>query len=204
MVHTSKAFTTMVANRLDVIAHEDCDVIAAPWLVPFVATACAQAKDRYDPKKPGEPRLMLGNAVRMLCRAPKSRAGCHFAAAVGLANLIEGKLPQISGYAKDVHTTDGKTHGSRPRSLPRRRGHPDPRSDRRRSLRGRSLPPVADPIRTAASRTGLVGGSPQRRPFPSRGYPPYPRRLPGRWRRNGAATNVAFDTAPAGRNASSR
>src|SRR6267378_4307116 len=83
LIHTSKAFHSMVCNRLEVICHEDIDTSAAPWVVPFVATALAQSRERYS-KSIGEARLMIGNAIRIMCRSPKSRAGCHFAAAIGL------------------------------------------------------------------------------------------------------------------------
>src|SRR6188768_714762 len=43
LMHTSKAFHTMVCNRLEVICHEDLDTIAAPHVVPFVAAALAQS-----------------------------------------------------------------------------------------------------------------------------------------------------------------
>ncbi|WP_354233715.1 hypothetical protein [Bradyrhizobium sp. I1.8.5] len=44
--------------------------------------------ERYS-KSIGEARLMVGEAIRMMCRAPKSRAGCHFAAAFGLRSMLE-------------------------------------------------------------------------------------------------------------------
>src|ERR1700737_3741561 len=50
--------------RPQVICHEDLDTLAAPWVVPFVATALAQSKERYS-SKIGEARLMIGNAIRM-------------------------------------------------------------------------------------------------------------------------------------------
>ena len=88
LLHSGKAFHTMVCNRLEVICHEDLDTLAAPWVVPFVATSLAQSKERYS-SKIGEARLMIGNCVRMMCRSPKSRAGCHFSAAVGLRSQLE-------------------------------------------------------------------------------------------------------------------
>ena len=83
LMHTSKAFHTMVCNLLEVICHEDLDTLAAPHVVLFVAAAMAQSKERYG-KSIGEARLIVGNAIRMMCRSPKSRAGCHFGAAIGL------------------------------------------------------------------------------------------------------------------------
>ena len=38
---------------------------------------------------------MVGNIIRMLARAPKSRAGCYFAAAIGLRALLEGYVPTV-------------------------------------------------------------------------------------------------------------
>jgi replication-associated recombination protein RarA len=94
LMHTSKAFHSVVCNRLEVICHEDLDTSAAPHVVPFVAAALAQSRDRY-PKSTGEARLMVGNAIRIMCSAPKSRAGCHFAAAIGLHSMLEDFVPTI-------------------------------------------------------------------------------------------------------------
>jgi hypothetical protein len=46
LMHTSKAFHSMVCNRVEVICHEDLDTLAAPWIVPFVSTALAQSRER--------------------------------------------------------------------------------------------------------------------------------------------------------------
>ena len=50
LLHTGKAFHSMVCNRLEVICHEDLDTLAAPWVVPFVATSLAQSRERYSSK----------------------------------------------------------------------------------------------------------------------------------------------------------
>jgi replication-associated recombination protein RarA len=71
---TSKAFHSMVCKRLEIISHEDIDTQADPAIVPFVATAAAQAMKRYDAEKLGASRLAIGNAIRLMCRAQKSRA----------------------------------------------------------------------------------------------------------------------------------
>src|SRR4051812_5263344 len=63
LLHTSKAFNTMVCNRLIVISHEDIDTIAQPWIVPFVYAACAHARDSYDPKRLGKARMAIGNCI---------------------------------------------------------------------------------------------------------------------------------------------
>jgi replication-associated recombination protein RarA len=110
VLHTSKAFHSMVCNRLEVICHEDLDTLAAPHVVPFVAAALAQSKERYSSKM-GEARLMVGNAIRLMCRAPKSRAGCHFAAAIGLRALLEEFTPAIPDWAHDKHTPEGRARG---------------------------------------------------------------------------------------------
>jgi hypothetical protein len=74
----------MVCKRLEIISHEDIDTQANPAIVPFVATAVAQSKLWYDADKLGASRLAIGNAIRLMCRAAKSREGDHFAAAIGL------------------------------------------------------------------------------------------------------------------------
>jgi replication-associated recombination protein RarA len=110
LMHTSKAFHTMVCNRLEIVCHEDLDTIAAPHVFPFVAASLAASKERYA-KSIGEARLMVGNAIRIMCRSPKSRAGCHFAAAIGLKSMLEGYVPAIPDWANDQHTLAGKKLG---------------------------------------------------------------------------------------------
>src|SRR5258708_40034026 len=95
LMHTSKSFHSMVCNRLEVICHEDLDTLAAPHVFPFVAASLAASRDRYS-KSIGEARLMVGNAISMMARAPKSRAGCHFAAAIGLRSMLEDFAPTLS------------------------------------------------------------------------------------------------------------
>jgi len=54
---------------------------------------------------------MVGNVIRVMCRAPKSRAGCHFGAAIGLRSLLEGYAPAIPDLANDMHTLAGRKLG---------------------------------------------------------------------------------------------
>jgi len=130
LMHTSKAFHSMVCNRLEVICHEDLDTIAAPWVVPFVATALAQSRERYA-KSGGEARLMVGNCIRLMCRSPKSRAGCHFGAAIGLREMLEDFSPEIPDWALDKHTIAGRKMGRGIKHF-REEGaklHPEPTGD---------------------------------------------------------------------------
>ena len=69
LIHSGKAFHTMVCNRLIVVCHEDLDTLAAPHVFPFVAASVAASKERYSSKL-GEARLMLANCIRMMARAP--------------------------------------------------------------------------------------------------------------------------------------
>jgi replication-associated recombination protein RarA len=111
LLHTSKSFCTMVCNRLEIISHEDIDTTANPAIVPFVRAACEQAKDWYDPKRLGKARMPIGNAIRLMCRAAKSREGDHFQAAIGLAAQLEGAKPTVPDFAHDQHTAQGKRMG---------------------------------------------------------------------------------------------
>jgi hypothetical protein len=77
---------------------------------PFVAASLAASRARYS-KRIGEARLMVGNATRMMARAPKSRAGCHFGAAIGLRSMLEDFVPTIPDWANDQHTLAGKKLG---------------------------------------------------------------------------------------------
>jgi replication-associated recombination protein RarA len=111
LLHTSKAFHSMVCKRLEIISHEDIDTQADPAIVPFVATAVAQAMRWYDAEKIGKSRLAIGNATRLMCRAAKSREGDHFAAAIGLRSMLEGFAPTIPDWALDQHTLAGRKLG---------------------------------------------------------------------------------------------
>ena len=108
---SSKNFATMVCNRLEIISHEDIDTIAAPWIVPYVATATAQAREWYKVDKPGRSLMPIGNCIRLMARAPKSRQGDHFQASTRLAAELEGYVPQIPDWADDQHTIRGKQLG---------------------------------------------------------------------------------------------
>ena len=108
LMHTSKAFFTSVCNRLEIISHED---VGLPDAIQFTAICVEQAKRHYKPDTIGPSRLMIGNAIRFLCQSRKTRAGTHFAAAIGLENLNEPFAPKIPDYAFDMHTLEGRRLG---------------------------------------------------------------------------------------------
>ncbi len=111
MIHTSKAFCTMITHRLEVISHEDIVTAASPWIVPFVAAACEQARRFYNVDNPGKSRMAVGYAIRMMCRAPKSREGDHFQSAIGWPNYYGKSVPTVPDWALDGHTREGKKMG---------------------------------------------------------------------------------------------
>ena len=47
----------------------------------------------------------------MMCRSPKSRAGCHFSAAIGLRSQLQGYVPAVPDFALDQHTLEGRKLG---------------------------------------------------------------------------------------------
>lgn len=98
-----------MVNRLEIISHEDIDSMAAPHVGPFVKAACEQAKAWYD--SPRESRMAIGDAIRVMCRAPKSRIGDHFQASIGLRSLLEGYVPEVPDFAFDKYTVTGKKLG---------------------------------------------------------------------------------------------
>lgn len=110
MGHTNKGFATWVTTRLEVISHEDIG-LAAPEVIPLVRVCCEQARQWWDENKLGMWRMPIGTAIRAMCRANKSREGDHFQAAVGLANQLENKIPQIPDWCYDQHTVRGKAKG---------------------------------------------------------------------------------------------
>ena len=55
--------------------------------------------------------MAIGNAIRAMARAPKSRTGDPFGAAIGLRSELEGFVPQIPDFAYDQHTLEGRRRG---------------------------------------------------------------------------------------------
>lgn len=110
MGHTSKPFATWVTNRLEIISHEDIG-LAAPSVILLVRTCCEQARALWNAEKLGQWRLIVGTAIRAMCRAAKSREGDHFQAAVGLRSQLEGFCPELPDWIYDQHTAKGKAKG---------------------------------------------------------------------------------------------
>ena len=106
LADTSKAYCTMVLNRLQIISHEDIGM-ANPQAILMAHTICEQVKERYDPDKMTGWRVMLSNLVLYLCRSDKSREADHFTAVAKLS----GVKPTIPDYARDKHTYAGKKLG---------------------------------------------------------------------------------------------
>ena len=111
LVHSSKAMCTMAANRLGLISHEDIECDTQPHIIPFVYACCEQAKQWWTADKPGKSRMALGNAIRMMCRAKKSREGDHFSGAIGLPSQMFGFAPSVPDWAYDHHTKIGRKKG---------------------------------------------------------------------------------------------
>lgn len=111
MLHTSKAFCTMTCNRLEIISHEDIDTQSQPHIAPFVQSACDMAKRMWKKENPAAARCAIGNAIRMMARADKSREGDHFQAAIAQQAYLNGYVPEVPDFAIDMHTLRGKRMG---------------------------------------------------------------------------------------------
>jgi replication-associated recombination protein RarA len=111
LVNTSKAFCTMVCNRLEIISHEDIDGLSQPHIIPFVHAAADLAKRIWVADKPAKARLPIGNAILLMCRAAKSREADHFNGAVGIPNQFFNEVPEIPDFAYDHHTKIGQKKG---------------------------------------------------------------------------------------------
>lgn len=108
--HSSRNFAAMTCNRLQIISHEDIG-LADPFVQVYVSMACQQAMAWYDPEKLGKWRMPVGNAIRLMARAAKSREGDHFCIVTGLKSLLDGYKPSIPDCAKDMHTQEGRRMG---------------------------------------------------------------------------------------------
>lgn len=111
LLHTDKRSCSMVVNRLELIAHEDVDILSHPEILTFVRTCGEQAKAWWEGPDPAKARMAIGSAVRMLARAPKSREGDHFQGAIGYPNLYGEDVPEVPEWCQDHHTREGKAKG---------------------------------------------------------------------------------------------
>ncbi len=103
-------FSKALWRRLVIISHEDIG-LADPKVPLFTAMAKEQWEDLIRDEKTGSARLILGNTILLLARAPKSRLADHFQTALrGFREIDEGRL-EIPDYALDKHTAKGTTMG---------------------------------------------------------------------------------------------
>jgi replication-associated recombination protein RarA len=109
MCMSSKAFFTRTLNRLFVIANEDVG-LADVQAVTFAVTTIEACRGMHDAEKPGRYALALGNAIRALCRAQKSREGDWFAI-VAIRHVKGGHTPSVEEWMLDMHTRRGRKMG---------------------------------------------------------------------------------------------
>lgn len=110
MARTSKPFFSWACNRIEICAHEDVG-LADPTAVIFVGRAIEQARRLYKSDRLGECMIMVGNAIRILCRAEKSREGDHYQAVCMLKSEMDGFAPVIPDFAYDRHNLEGRKRG---------------------------------------------------------------------------------------------
>lgn len=96
-------------RRLLAILNEDIG-IASPQLLTIVPELRREFFEFREIGKNGPARLVLGNTILLMCRAPKSRIADHFQRAITQRFMTWEKLP-IPDYAFDHHTGTGKRMG---------------------------------------------------------------------------------------------
>jgi replication-associated recombination protein RarA len=99
-----------VCNRIEICAHEDIG-LADQAAVLFSSQAIEQARRFYKPERQGECMIMVGNAVRCLCRAHKSREGDHYQAVCMLNSELNDYVPEVPDFAYDSHNLEGRKRG---------------------------------------------------------------------------------------------
>lgn len=109
MCMSSKSYFTMTVNRLFVIAHEDIG-LADPDAVQFAVVNILAMRDMWDKEKPGRYGIALGNVIRRLCRAHKSREGDWFLI-LAAWKVRDSERPVVEDWMKDMHTPAGKKLG---------------------------------------------------------------------------------------------
>lgn len=110
MSRTSEHYFSWVCNRIEICAHEDIG-LADREAVLFASQAIEQARRFYKPDRQGECLIMVGNAVRVLCRAEKSREGDHYQAVCMLNSELNSHVPDVPDFAYDRHNVEGRKRG---------------------------------------------------------------------------------------------
>jgi hypothetical protein len=108
LLHTSKAFHSMVCNRLEVICDEDLDTLAAPHVFPFVAAALAASREVLGAEVPCGLSLRCGHrGLRSLLEdyAPTIPTGPTISTTIAGKKL--GRGPQVgTARAGEVRTVE--------------------------------------------------------------------------------------------------
>lgn len=110
LTRTSKAYFSWMCNRIEICAHEDIG-LADPAVVVFVALSVEQARRHYKADRLGECMIMVGNAIRLMCRALKSREGDHYQAVCMLRSELDDYAPVVPEFAVDKHSHEGRKLG---------------------------------------------------------------------------------------------
>lgn len=105
-------FEAYLWRRLLVICNEDIG-IANPDILIQIAALRLQFFEFRDEGKDGTCRLILANAIMLMCRSPKARTADHLQRVVTqqwLDEALDGRR-SIPDYALDKHTRRGKQLG---------------------------------------------------------------------------------------------
>ena len=106
-------FEMYLWRRLLVICNEDIGLGAPSVLVQLPALR-AQFFEFRELGKDGTCRLILANAIMLMCRAPKARTADHLQRVVTqqwMEDHRSGQMREIPDYALDKHTARGKNLG---------------------------------------------------------------------------------------------
>ena len=99
-------FAKAMWTRLIIISHEDIG-IAEPQAQLYIDMCRRQWFEMCKESKQGSARMVLANAILMLCRATKCRLADHFQTSQRGFREIEGRRLEIPDYALDRHTARG-------------------------------------------------------------------------------------------------
>jgi replication-associated recombination protein RarA len=102
-------------RRMLVICNEDVG-LGQPDLLVQLPALRAQYFEFRELGKDGTCRLILANAIMLMCRAPKARTADHFQRVVTqqwMEDHRAGQMREIPDYALDKHTGRGRALGRR-------------------------------------------------------------------------------------------
>jgi replication-associated recombination protein RarA len=107
-----KGYYKQAISRLIITAHEDIGIL--DWDRVHFALRCIDDANRYYDMKNDAWRMMVSNAIIIMCESKKTRMGNHFQAVCRgryYTDVKNNTIPDVPDIALCMHTSRGRSRG---------------------------------------------------------------------------------------------